>query len=61
MYTGGYNPLLWRPLTGILSFDIPQYRFDVTPFAALLNDGKSHVVEVTVYDDDKVGLWYIDP
>jgi len=26
LYTGGVNPLLWRPLTGIMSFDIPAYR-----------------------------------
>ena len=35
VYTGGIDPYLWRPLTGILSFDVPAYRFDVTPFAAL--------------------------
>jgi len=26
IYTGGINPLLWRPLTGMMSFDIPSHR-----------------------------------
>jgi len=37
LYTGGVNPFLWRPLTGIESFDVPAYRFDLTPFAGLFN------------------------
>jgi len=46
IYTGGINPLLWRPLTGILSFDIPPYEFDLTPFASWLLDGAAHNVTV---------------
>jgi hypothetical protein len=37
LYTGGVNPFLWRPLSGIGSFDIPAYRFDLTPFVGLFN------------------------
>lgn len=37
VYTGGVNPFLWRPLSGIGSFDIPTYRFDLTPFVGLFN------------------------
>lgn len=61
VYTGGINPLLWRPLTGISSFDIPAYRFDVTPFLGLLNDGAVHNVSVSVVNNNKGGVWYIDP
>ena len=35
VYTGGINPMLWRPLTGIESFDIEAYRFDLTPFVGV--------------------------
>ena len=33
IYTGGVCPLLWRPVSGIHSFNIPPYVFDLTPFA----------------------------
>lgn len=59
IYTGGVNPLLWRPLTGILSFDIPPYRFDLTPFAGILN-GKTSNVTIVLYDDNDQGFWYLD-
>lgn len=62
VYTGGIVPYLWRPLTGIESFDVPAYRFDVTPFAALLNDGKAHVIEADVaFANNASGVWYLDP
>jgi len=61
VYTGGINPLLWRPLTGISSFDIPAYRFDVTPFLGLLNNGKMHNITVKVINNNKAGVWYLDP
>ncbi|KAG6414950.1 hypothetical protein SASPL_122329 [Salvia splendens] len=32
IYTGGVNPLLWRPITGIGSFDLPTYDVEITPF-----------------------------
>ena len=37
VYTGGINPLLWRPLTGINSFDVLPIRFDLTPFAGVFD------------------------
>jgi hypothetical protein len=60
IYTGGVNPLLWRPLTGILSFDIPPYRFDLTPFAGLFNNGQTHNITITISGDNKQGFWYLD-
>jgi len=38
VYTGGINPMLWRPLTGIESFNVVPYRFDLSPFMGLFHD-----------------------
>lgn len=59
VYTGGINPFLWRPLTGIMSFDIPDYSFDLSPWD--LSDGKPHTITVLVDGgDDQGGVWYLD-
>ena len=59
IYTGGINPFLWRPLTGIMSFDIPAYEFDLSPF--ILGDGKSHNIQLSMLGGDKEGgVWYLD-
>ncbi|KAJ1439728.1 peptide N-acetyl-beta-D-glucosaminyl asparaginase amidase A-domain-containing protein [Ochromonadaceae sp. CCMP2298] len=59
IYTGGINPFLWRPLTGIMSFDIPAYRFDLSPF--VLGDGLSHEVVLKVLGGDaEGGVWFLD-
>lgn len=63
IYTGGVNPFLWRPLTGIMSFDIPAYTFDLTPFVGYLSDGKAHQLTVTIEGDagdTEGGVWYVD-
>lgn len=61
VYTGGVNPLLWRPQTGIYSFNIPPYFFDISPFLVHLNDGKSHEIEVKVIGNSIKGEWNVDP
>ena len=61
VYTGGINPLFWRPQTGISSFNIPPYRFDLTPFVGLLNDGQEHTIGITVLNNTDQGFWYITP
>eukprot|EP01062_Namystynia_karyoxenos_P084515 TRINITY_DN9962_c0_g1_i1.p1 TRINITY_DN9962_c0_g1~~TRINITY_DN9962_c0_g1_i1.p1 ORF type:complete len:628 (+),score=163.25 TRINITY_DN9962_c0_g1_i1:88-1884(+) len=61
IYTGGVCPLLWRPVSGIQSFDIPPYRFDLSPFAGLLADGRSHTVTVSALGNNKQGVWYAGP
>lgn len=48
IYTGGVDPNLWRPTPGIQTLDFIPYRIDLTPFAALLDDGKPHTVAVRV-------------
>ncbi|MBS0447230.1 MAG: peptide-N(4)-(N-acetyl-beta-glucosaminyl)asparagine amidase [Proteobacteria bacterium] len=47
-YTGGVDPDLWRPTPDIQALNFTPYRMDLTPFAALLDDGKPHTVAVRV-------------
>jgi Peptide N-acetyl-beta-D-glucosaminyl asparaginase amidase A len=53
VYTGGVNPLIWRPITGIHTLDIPSYRLDLTPFAGML--GGTHTISLTVVNN--AGYW----
>jgi hypothetical protein len=49
IYTGGWsNPFLWYVLPAPRAFDIQPVRYDLTPFAGLLTDGKVHDVVVNV-------------
>ncbi|HTV87157.1 MAG TPA: peptide-N4-asparagine amidase [Dyella sp.] len=47
-YTGGVDPNLWRPTTDIQTLNFTPYRMDLTPFAAQLDDGRTHTVAVRV-------------
>ena len=58
IYTGGVNPLLWRPITGIGSFDLPSYDIEVTPLLGTLLDGKSHSVGFSV--SNAMNVWFVD-
>lgn len=58
IYTGGVNPLLWRPITGIGSFDLPSYDIELTPFLGIILDGKSHEFRFSV--TNALNVWYID-
>jgi hypothetical protein len=49
VFTGGVNPLLWRPITSIRTLDIPSYRVDLTPFAGML--GGTHTITLTVQNN----------
>ncbi|NNM48208.1 peptide-N4-asparagine amidase [Knoellia koreensis] len=49
IYTGGWsNPFLWYTIPSPNAFDIPPLRYDLTPFAGLLNDGRAHDVRISV-------------
>lgn len=50
IYTGGIDPYLWEPITGIETLNLKPYRVDLTPFAGLLDDGKPHTIAVSVYN-----------
>ncbi|XP_058095564.1 peptide-N4-(N-acetyl-beta-glucosaminyl)asparagine amidase A [Magnolia sinica] len=58
IYTGGVNPLLWRPITGIGSFDLPTYDIEITPFLGKILDGKRHKFGFSV--TDCLSVWYVD-
>ncbi|KAL8032013.1 hypothetical protein ABFX02_13G066200 [Erythranthe guttata] len=58
IYTGGVNPLLWRPITGIGSFDLPSYDIEITPLLGEILDGKSHKLSFGV--TNALNVWYLD-
>lgn len=74
VYTGGINPLLWRPLTGINSFDVQPIRFDLTPFAGVFdrvlranNPERETTIQLEVATGEKGhvvsahdGVWFVD-
>jgi hypothetical protein len=49
IYTGGIDPLLWRPIPGVQTLNFAPYRVDLTPFAGLLSDGQPHQISVSVF------------
>jgi hypothetical protein len=58
IYTGGVNPLLWRPITGIGSFNLPTYDIDISPFLGKLLDNKEHNFGFSV--TNALDVWYVD-
>jgi hypothetical protein len=52
IYTGGIDPYLWEPITGIETLNLKPYRVDLTPFAGILSNGQPHTVAVSVYNAD---------
>ncbi|KAF8025878.1 hypothetical protein BT93_F2645 [Corymbia citriodora subsp. variegata] len=58
VYTGGINPLLWRPITGIGSFDLPTYDIEITPFLSKILDEKLHEFGFSV--TNALNVWYVD-
>lgn len=54
IYTGGVDPLLWRPLVDLRTFDVPAYFIDITPFLPALWDEKTNIdIKVTNGINDK--------
>jgi hypothetical protein len=50
VYTGGVQPLLWIPIPGLQTLNFAPYRVDLTPFAALLDDGNPHTITLGVFN-----------
>ena len=50
IYTGGIDPYLWEPITGVETLNFKPYRVDLTPFAGMLSDGNPHTVGISVYN-----------
>lgn len=58
IYTGGIDPLLWRPISGIGSFDLPSYDIEITPSLGTLLDGNTHELAFSV--NNALNVWYVD-
>jgi hypothetical protein len=56
IFTGGIDPYLWEPIPGVQTLDFKPYRVDLTPFAGVLSDGKTHNVGISVYNADSYFL-----
>jgi hypothetical protein len=50
IYTGGIDPFLWAPIPGVQTLEFKPFRVELTPFAALLANGKPHTVVLSVDD-----------
>jgi Peptide N-acetyl-beta-D-glucosaminyl asparaginase amidase A len=48
----GFLPDQWVPIPAAQTLEFVPYRVNLTPFAALLNDGSEHTVTITVFDDN---------
>ena len=56
IFTGGIDPYLWIPITGVQTLNFKPYRVDLTPFAGVLSDGQPHTVGVSVFNADSYFL-----
>ncbi len=52
VFTGGFDPYLWRPIPGVQTLNFKPYRLDLTPFAGNLDNGQPHTISVSVYNAD---------
>lgn len=52
IFTGGIDPWLWFPIPGVQTLNFTPFRVDLTPFAAVLSNGQSHTVSLSVYNAD---------
>lgn len=66
IFTGGFIPTMWRPISAYGSFDQPTYSIDLTPFIPLLSDGANHTISIDVIagsaasaDHSINGNWYV--
>ncbi|KAG9110473.1 hypothetical protein FRC07_008190, partial [Ceratobasidium sp. 392] len=66
IFTGGFIPTMWRPISAYGSFDQPTYSIDLTPFIPLLSDGANHTITIDAVaggaasaDHSINGNWYV--
>jgi hypothetical protein len=50
IFTGGIDPFLWEPIPGVQTLEFVPYRVDLTPFAGLLSDGRTHEISLSVFN-----------
>ncbi|KAM1226006.1 hypothetical protein PS2_044189 [Malus domestica] len=61
IFIGGFNPLLWSPITEIGSYNLPSYDIEITFFLGnilLILDGKSHKFGFSV--TNALNVWFVD-
>jgi Peptide N-acetyl-beta-D-glucosaminyl asparaginase amidase A len=56
IFTGGIDPFLWEPITGVQTLNFKPYRVDLTPYAGVLGDGNQHIVGISVFNADTLFL-----
>jgi hypothetical protein len=56
IFTGGIDPFLWEPITGVQTLNFKPYRVDLTPYAGVLGDGSQHIVGISVFNADTLFL-----
>lgn len=63
IFTGGFTPPCWRPITSYGALDLPTYFLDVTPFVPILADGQAHnfTIDVLSAESDHTTLqnWFV--
>ena len=59
IYSGGINPMMWRPIMSVDSLRTEPYTMNLTPFAGLLADGKQHTITL-VPPADISDVWMLD-
>ena len=52
IFTGGIDPYLWIPIPGVQTMNFKPYQVNLTPFAAMLNDGNPHTIALSVFNAD---------
>ncbi|CAD6970300.1 unnamed protein product [Tilletia controversa] len=57
IFTGGIQPLLWRPESAIGAYNQPTYLVDITPFIGTLTDNKPHTFDLLVQSADRNGSY----
>ena len=59
IYTGGINPLLWRPIVAIGTYHVPEIIFDVTPALPYLFLKGSHRIGFNITTAAN-GYWFVE-
>jgi hypothetical protein len=53
IFTGGIDPLLWRPIPAVQALNFVPYRIDLTPFAGILSNGRPHRLAINVFNNSR--------
>ncbi|TPX34389.1 hypothetical protein SmJEL517_g02954 [Synchytrium microbalum] len=56
IYTGGINPLLWRPIFSIQASDVPSIVLDLTPYIYILTNNDRHTIGLSIFNANSYWL-----